>query len=624
MPSEFHYLRIRVQLQQHRFLNFGLQAGILAREGKLCHSLQVNLSLLLAVLAEIKMLLEQYFTLDEKYGNSSISTVIDLNDYYHEAEVGLMDMLRLPTLDDTNCAGDMKRGQLSPVRKIGQKILRTGRNLRKIVAEPRRITWANLDKEAFQSLTTKLETLNSFLTSLLDTSQIRRLEDTMNAAYQEILQLRNGVENLTCLVEALTLDKGVREIGYLTSIRPGGGFLSGVAQQEMEALQAKKYHLWLTQVKIQYTALDKLTSRPIIPADDIESIRATYGLKRVTRLELTQLAFDEARPNRDLELQRLNATYEGRNVWVEWKHVRASSNSNAAINNQQIEGRIILLTDLLSFKKPEGFRAPDCLGYVKDSSSDRMLSRFGIVFEKPTTSSKLTTLHQLLEKAAKPSLSSRMCLCATLARSIYSFHAVNWMHKGLRSQNIIFFLNDSARPDLGAPFLSGFELSRPSMRAEMTENPDFNPFQDIYRHPLAQSSEASSRYRRSYDIYSLGIMLIEIALWKCIEDVVGFGDLGEVRPQHLQGMKDLLLGNPTKSIAGTPTVPENRPCVERIAAECGDVFQDAVKVCFTADHVENEQFRGELDEEIAVRLLRMVRKEIVNKLERIAVSLQRD
>src|SRR5450755_2717829 len=114
MPSEFHYLRIRVQLQQHRFLNFGLQAGILAREGKLCHSLQVNLSLLLAVLAEIKMLLEKYFTFDNKYGDSSSNTIIDLNDYCHGTEVGLMDMLRQSTPDDKISVGDTKRGQSSP------------------------------------------------------------------------------------------------------------------------------------------------------------------------------------------------------------------------------------------------------------------------------------------------------------------------------------------------------------------------------------------------------------------------------------------------------------------------------------------------------------------------------
>lgn len=41
------------------------------------------------------------------------------------------------------------------------------------------------------------------------------------------------------------------------------------------------------------------------------------------------------------------------------------------------------LTDLLRFVKPDGFRAPPCLGYVKIVESDHA-TRFGIVFEKPS------------------------------------------------------------------------------------------------------------------------------------------------------------------------------------------------------------------------------------------------
>jgi hypothetical protein len=37
-------------------------------------------------------------------------------------------------------------------------------------------------------------------------------------------------------------------------------------------------------------------------------------------------------------------------------------------------------------------------------------------------------------------------------------------------------------------------------------------------------------YRKSYDIYSLGIVMTEIALWKPIKDVVGLENLLKAKP----------------------------------------------------------------------------------------------
>jgi hypothetical protein len=60
MLETYRYLRVRSQIEQQRFLNFALEAGILFSDGVICANLQVNRSLLLAVLAEIKTLLANY------------------------------------------------------------------------------------------------------------------------------------------------------------------------------------------------------------------------------------------------------------------------------------------------------------------------------------------------------------------------------------------------------------------------------------------------------------------------------------------------------------------------------------------------------------------------------------
>ena len=61
----------------------------------------------------------------------------------------------------------------------------------------------------------------------------------------------------------------------------------------------------------------------------------------------------------------------------------------------------------------------------------------------------------------------------------------------------------------------------------MSEAPSDNSAADIYRHPFVQSrnncEDATDResYKISVDLYSLGIVLLEIARWKTIDCILG-------------------------------------------------------------------------------------------------------
>ena len=143
----------------------------------------------------------------------------------------------------------------------------------------------------------------------------------------------------------------------------------------------------------------------------------------------------------------------------------------------------------------------------------------------------------LTSKSTEPNplLSTHIALCAVSARCFNSFHAVIWLHKALRTDNIIFFSSPSP-PNLSAPFVSGFELSRPSIIDQMTEKPGFDPSKDIYRYPNTQSGQTDDNYQNSYDFYSLGVVIIEIALWKRVEDIVGLKYLSKAKPCALREM----------------------------------------------------------------------------------------
>lgn len=532
----------------------------------ICSSLKINRSLLLGILAEIKTLFEDFAEANGKYEKIIKDSRVDWDD---RSEPGndMMSLLCITTDKDTQCkmpASPSKRAEaMDRVRGLGTSITQTAKALRTIVIEPKRLVWAAVDKVSFENLISKIENLNSFLIALLDSSQLRRLQDITTNAYLEVLQLRNDIVDLTALV------KGLSPAAWSLQSRFSGFdaadyALSQAALEEQTIHDKRKSYLKrLAQVKIQLTKTNEIDCSAAT-SDLSESISA--------QLPLVDLQFENGMT--EFEELRTRATYYGRSVWIEWKD--AIAHNAIRPNDVQIQLRIGLLTDLLRSVKPDDFRAAPCLGYIKTTDTYGT-TRFGVVFERPSTKSKITTLRELLGSTSKPSLSARMALCATLARCIHSLHAVNWLHKAVRADNIVFF-STTESPNLGTPFVSGFELSRPSNMDQWSEKPEFEPAKDTYRHPNAQSSQSDGTYRKSYDIYSLGIVMTEIALWKRIEDVLRLEDLPKAKPLTLQGIPGQLLER-----SFTENDIDTESCMQQIASACGDSLRNAVEHCLTMD-----------------------------------------
>jgi hypothetical protein len=592
---------VRLHIEQQRFLNFALEAGVLNKDGIICSALHVNRSLLLAVLAEIKVLFEKYAAANGRYEKVVAKNDIDWDDH-SEPNNDLMSLLCMTANEDAQSkrvTPASKRAEAAArVRGLGKSIAETAKNLRTIVVEPKRLVWAAVDKESFESLISNVENLNSFLITLLDSSQLRRLQDSMTTTYLEILQLRNDVIDLTALVKALS-----PAAEYQQNFPPGADPVSNALSQAVAEEQAtqnknKSYLRRLAKVKIQLTEINGLDHTAAAP--DLNNFVDT-------QLPLVDFQFEEEMPGPNNLQQRTRAIYRGGSVWIEWKEV--STGSAIRPDDVQIQWRISLLTDLLLSVKPDGFRAAPCLGYIKTADADDV-TRFGVVFEVPsTTQSRITTLRELLGQPLKPSLSARVALCAALARCMHGLHAVNWLHKALRADNIVFF-SSSSSSNLDTPFVSGFELSRPSIMDQWTEKSGFDPAKDIYRHPNAQSSQTDGSYRKSYDIYSLGVVMTEIALWEPIEDVIGLDNLPEAKPSTLRGIQLRLLQKP---LIGNATDADS--CLQRIASACGDSLRDIVERCLEMDAESKPESDTPLGLQKATEL------DLVKKLEYIAEAI---
>jgi serine/threonine protein kinase len=210
---------------------------------------------------------------------------------------------------------------------------------------------------------------------------------------------------------------------------------------------------------------------------------------------------------------------------VEWRDLENGDTPHA---DEKIIQRLELLSRLLhpSTPRPPEFRALNCLGYLLEEKPARCAFVLDLS-NPPITSSVLYTapdsLHDVLSdenrNRHRPSQSARFRLAKQLATSVLYLQNAGWLHKGIRSQNVLLLGNGdrssafSISQLIEAPYLVGHGYARLSSNYQDTEGVDKDPLNILYRHPDI-IGENRARYQKKYDTYSLGVVLIEIALWK--------------------------------------------------------------------------------------------------------------
>ncbi|KAH7240270.1 uncharacterized protein BKA55DRAFT_577243 [Fusarium redolens] len=196
--------------------------------------------------------------------------------------------------------------------------------------------------------------------------------------------------------------------------------------------------------------------------------------------------------------------------------------------SEATQARIAQLARILNESKPERYRTLQCSAYYFFEE------RFTLAFPIPSSlNPKYTTLAQILDsyKGQPPSLDDRFILARKLCAAVAQLHTVGWVHKSIRSDNILFFnttsedlqasLSSSAKTASTSPgpevfeslYLSGWEYSRPETGLSSVRSGSEDIDENIYRHP-DQWGLPTIRFNRNHDIYSLGVILLEISRWK--------------------------------------------------------------------------------------------------------------
>lgn len=226
---------------------------------------------------------------------------------------------------------------------------------------------------------------------------------------------------------------------------------------------------------------------------------------------------------------RVLAEFDDKPVLIEWKDVDEHSLYQPLIL-QRIENLAqALATETL---KPVDFRVLDCLGYFKDAG----LSRYGYIFSLPndTIMQPPLSLYDLMERGGQHenlfNLGDRFAIARAVSSSLLRLHDCGWTHTAFRSESVLFRYkaDEKGQPmlDIGSPFIMGFGYSKPSDPAESTiefSNP--NKIHDLYRHPDVVAGRTNPfmehrvRQHQRLDLYSLGVVLLEIGLWEQIKSL---------------------------------------------------------------------------------------------------------
>lgn len=488
-----------------------------------------------------------------------------------------------------------------------------------------RLRWVSFDKEAFEKLLSKFSVLNDNMTSMLDRSLQLEIGQTVSDTNRGVLLLHEKVEDIGHLVMALRSELKMQQPGPARMDR------RAAAEALKQFSQLAQFKAFNENVDIGTAGLRFIDEAA---ASFIHSSAQSQG-KRNLRLPRRMIT-SEGEASRCMAY--LDTAVGRKQVWIEWKEYNEGLPIPGSLSKADVVSRVHKLAALLNHSpKPESFCTPHCLGFFDRAESDGNdnnnnsqdadawnMQRLGLVFERPSDRGlhpdlPPVSLRELLEQGSdiqRPRVTERVRVAHALSNCLLYLHAVNWLHKGIRSHNILFwrFADDDGRKiDYDHPVLSGFDFARPSGSDEMTEVPSAEDIEhDLYRHPLTQQSSAGMRERssKSFDIYSLGIVLVELAHWRTVDDTLGIELKGRrsVNPEKARHVRRRLL---------------ERDRLDELGAHMGERFEEATRRCLAGEGelglTSDEADKGGADHIEAQKLQTGFYEGVVKKLAEIRV-----
>ena len=504
--EESRYLSVQFEIEQSRLQNFIRAAGLADRAGEdgVDRTFLTNSTVLLNILSEIKLALAQL-------------------SHSEERQEALPREYVNPTI-----SGDLGEGYGSLFNRLSVILRRAPESLGMI----RSLTWSVFRKSESEKVLQRLGRYNDFLHELLDAQQRSIVQDQLQQKYMELVQMRNSLDDIRDLTEIAHSSRSVH-------IR------SEKWQQKIDAELEN-----LATFKTLYTSLltDNISHKGEIK---IDPSRIQFPTTVTGHQEHPQAIYTPAIKDK-------------MEVWINWQDKGIPNADPTLTSISSIEE----LTILLMAPKPDEFCIPTCLGYSILQGGDEKL-RPALIFKNPAgidPRAQPISLLQALHNHPKPCLTHRLALAHKIAQCLLYLHSVNWLHKALRSSNILFFPSPDAELDVRSPYITGFDNSRRSRFNEATTEVPRVGSMEVYRHPDTQLDGPMLSYRKTFDIYSLGLILVEIAHWKPIVSIMGIEKTVDRSPRATSSIQERWLNSEPGLFIS-------------LLAEVGEKYAGAVESC---------------------------------------------
>lgn len=265
------------------------------------------------------------------------------------------------------------------------------------------------------------------------------------------------------------------------------------------------------------------------------------------------------------------------------------------------------LAQVLRTVDPVRFGLLSCHGVIKIDKADtetvgkarsgKLLSHFEFVFDVPQYLVKPRSLRDiLLSPNSQAPLNELLAQAKSLARSVFFIHTKRFVHKNIRPENILVF--EDAKHENGKLYLVGFEKFRADREHSMKFGDGLWEC-DLYRHPERQGSQPEKYFVMQHDIYSLGVVLLEIGL-RIPFVISSDGNTALAPHQELDLHLDKNEHGRAKRLKQTFT----DLATHRLPAKMGQIYTDVVLSCLKCLDTNNEAFgdQGKLEDEDGIEV----------------------
>lgn len=556
MPKELEYLRTRLRIEQSRCLLWGEKVGLveelLEAPEKL---LQLNHNLVLDVLHDMQTAFR-----------ASMATTSRFDQVVAAKSRGI--------------ASDRTEFQSQAKPSFLQKTLAVWERGGRAAA---RVDFAMLKKNSLEKLVTRLVQYNNQIESFLDRKALGDLHVMQAQHNLTLLQIADKVDRIQDFIEAMNMARS----DFLGNSDHASTFSRTITLNE-SADDIHESVISLAEFKMHHMRIEM----------DPSSCHALSIKPRDLLLD-----------GMPQYVGRQSGRLHGRKVLVEWRESIEDALSHPAYRST-VEERVMKLAAILAARdKPGAFHSPHCVGYyyheLHQDDDKSGYAGYALVYAWPPNANgqdvELVSFREVIRGIQAPStLNARLKIARMLAGSLLYIHAVGWVHKDVRSDNILFAADADGNVNMNEPVLSGFEFSRPALPEEVTTSHQFSKRHDLYRHPDLLRLD-NTRSKKSHDIYSLGLVLAEIALWRPIEDIAEV----KLRRAELKLVRERMLKSDV-SIA--------------IAGRAGWTYADLVQDCIEGGQaLDISPGENEEDPDVGVRLSNALHQRVVQKLESIKI-----